>query len=52
MVNVDVGDNDRPNIYWMIFDEYSNFDVLEKYFDYDNSEFASFLEDSGFTISL
>lgn len=42
---------ERPNVYWFIFDEYSNFDILEKYFDYDNSEFANFLEDKGFTVS-
>ena len=42
---------DLPNIYWLIFDEYSNFDVLEKYFDYNNYEFASFLEKNNFTVS-
>ena len=42
---------DRPNIYWMIFDEYSNFNVLKKYFDYDNKPFADFLEKNKFTVS-
>jgi len=42
---------DLPNIYYFIFDEYSNFDVLETYFDYDNSAFADFLEERGFAVS-
>lgn len=40
-----------PNIYYMIFDEYASFNQIKEYYDYDNSEFAAFLEDSGFTVS-
>lgn len=49
-VNTNIS-SDLPNIYWLIFDEYSNFDVLEKYYDYDNYKFAQFLEEKGFTVS-
>lgn len=44
-------DSTLPNVYYFIFDEYSNFDVLEKYFNYDNAAFAKFLEDNNFTVS-
>lgn len=40
-----------PNVYWFIFDEYSNFDILQKYYDYDNYAFGSFAENLGFTVS-
>lgn len=40
-----------PNIYYFIFDEYSSFDVLEKYYDYNNYPFAEFLENHKFTVS-
>ena len=40
-----------PNVYWFLFDEYSNFDIIEKYYGYDNSEFAAYLENKGFTVS-
>jgi len=42
----------KPNIYLFIFDEYASFDVIKKCFDYDNSEFAAFLEKKGFTVSF
>ena len=41
-----------PNIYYLLFDEYSNFPVLEKYYQYDNLPLRSFLEKNTFTISL
>ncbi len=40
-----------PNIYLFNFDEYSAFDVIEKYYQYDNSGFARFLESKKFNIS-
>lgn len=40
-----------PNVYWLLFDEYSNFDVIEKYYGYDNSSFAADLEEKGFAVS-
>lgn len=42
---------DLPNVYYLLFDEYSNFDMIEKYYDYDNYEFAEFLEDRNFSVS-
>jgi hypothetical protein len=40
-----------PNIYYFVLDEYASFDVIEKYYKYDNSEFHDFLLDSGFNVS-
>lgn len=42
---------ERPNIYFMIFDEYGGEKNLEKYFEYDNQEFMTVLADYGFNIS-
>lgn len=44
-------DDKMPNIYYLIFDEYSSFNNIKKYFQYDNSDFANFLLNKGFTIS-
>ena len=44
-------DFETPNVYWLLFDEYSNFDVVEKYYNYDNSDFAKNLEKLGFIVS-
>lgn len=41
-----------PNIYYLLFDEYSNFPVLEKFYQYDNAPLRNFLEGNGFTISI
>ncbi len=41
----------QPNVYYIILDEYSNFDILEKYYGEDNSEFYQFLIEKGFTVS-
>ena len=42
---------DRPNIYWVIADEYAGLDELEKYYHYDNSPFYNRLREMGFTVS-
>ena len=42
---------DRPNIYWIISDEYAGLDELEKYYHYDNSPFYNRLRAMGFTVS-
>jgi hypothetical protein len=39
------------NMYWLLFDAYSNNYVLEKYLGYDNSEFTDSLESLGFNLS-
>ena len=42
---------DLPNVYWLTFDEYSSFLVMEKYYDYDSKDFIEKLEGMGFNIS-
>ena len=42
---------DRPNIYWIISDEYAGFDELNKYYHYDHSPFYNRLRALGFTVS-
>ena len=39
-----------PDVYWIILDEYSDEMQLRNYFNYDNSEFVSFLESEDFFI--
>lgn len=38
------------DIYYFIFDRYAGFDVLEKYFNYENSTFKNFLVDKDFYV--
>ena len=40
----------RPDIYFLIFDEYSSSDVLDKVYHYDNGSLDSFLHREGFSI--
>lgn len=40
-----------PNIYFLIFDEYSSIDFMKKYYNYDNSAFTDYLEEIGFNVS-
>ena len=42
---------DRPNIYWILSDEYAGLDELNKYYHYDNSPFYNDLREMGFTVS-
>ncbi len=42
---------DMPNIYFLIFDEYSSIDFMKKYYNYDNSAFTDYLEEKGFSVS-
>lgn len=44
-------ETDRPNIYWIIPDEYAGSNQLRKYFHYDNSPFLNQLTNLGFTVS-
>lgn len=48
--NVEV-DSSMPNVYYLLFDEYSSIDFMKKYYDYDNSEFAEYLLERGFNLS-
>ncbi len=40
-----------PDIYYIILDEYGRQDVLQKYYDYDNSDLVGFLQDQGFYVA-
>lgn len=42
---------DKPNVYYLFFDEYPGFESVKRYYDYDNAEFEKFLLDTGFNIS-
>lgn len=42
---------EMPNIYFLMFDEYSSYDFMKKYYDYDNMDFMNKLKDIGFSIS-
>ncbi len=44
-------DADRPDIYWIIPDEYAGQEQLQRYFHYDNSLFFDQLEELGFSVS-
>ena len=39
-----------PNVYFFILDEYSSFDILSKYYGYDNAVFDDFLGMEGFQV--
>jgi hypothetical protein len=39
-----------PDIYFIILDGYGGEEMLQKYYQYDNSEFIDFLEETGFTV--
>lgn len=42
--------NDKPDIYYLIFDGYGGKEVMKKHFDYDNSAFYNFLYAKGFQV--
>ncbi len=44
-------ETDRPDIYWIICDEYAGMDELSKYYHYDNTPFYNNLREMGFTAS-
>jgi hypothetical protein len=44
-------DLDAPDIYYIIADAYSRQDLLEKFYDYDNTEFLNQLKELGFYIA-
>lgn len=41
----------KRNVYYLVFDEYSNNNFMEKYYSYDNSDFTNWLEENGFVVS-
>jgi len=46
-----VKEENPPDIYYFLLDGYANSKVLEKFLDYDNQEFMSFLREHGFYFS-
>lgn len=42
---------ERPNVYFFLFDEYAGFENLKYYYDFDNAQFADYLKASGFTVN-
>jgi len=42
----------RPNFYYIILDEYSNFNSVRDRYNYDNTAFLEFLRRKGFNVSL
>jgi hypothetical protein len=42
---------DKPNIYFIILDGYASNESLKNNFDFDNSKFLNYLENSGFLIN-
>ena len=43
-------DNNKPNVYFLIFDSYTNQRILNKYYDWDDSIFVNSLVSRGFSI--
>ncbi len=43
--------NDLPDIYYIILDGYGREDILNKFYDFDNSEFITELEKMGFYVA-
>ncbi len=41
----------RPNVYYFLVDEYGGSENLERYYDFDNQEFLSFLDEHHFNVS-
>jgi len=42
---------DKPNVYLFLVDEYGGGENMRRYYDFDNEEFLSFLEENRFNIS-
>ena len=43
--------NNRPDIYYIVLDGYARADILEQYYQFDNSEFIAYLTKKGFFVS-
>tara|TARA_B110000014_G_scaffold55285_1_gene37332 strand:- start:2865 stop:4475 length:1611 start_codon:yes stop_codon:yes gene_type:complete len=44
------GKENVPDVYYIILDEYPNNESLKKFYNFDNNEFLTFLENSGFYV--
>jgi hypothetical protein len=49
--NVDKGSAERPDIYYIVLDRYTNSSVLGAQFNFDNSTFTDFLKDNNFVVN-
>ena len=49
---LDEGKERYPNIYYLLFDEYSSNQFMKKYYDFDNSFLVDKLDQLGFNVSL
>ena len=49
-ISVEFGEN-RPNVYYFLFDEYGGYENLMYYYNYDNSPFLEELEGRGFSVA-
>ncbi len=47
----EITQRDKPNVYYLLFDEYGGDENLMTYFGFDNAEFYEALEARGFTVS-
>lgn len=45
------GTDNRPDVFWIILDAYGRSDVLQEYYDYDNTEFLQELQNIGFYVA-
>jgi len=45
------GADNRPDVFWIILDAYGRSDVLQEYYDYDNTEFLQELGEIGFYVA-
>ena len=43
--------NNHPDIYYIVLDGYANNKALKEYYNYDNSEFLTWLENKGFFVA-
>jgi len=50
--SIDINKIGKMNVYYIILDEYSSFEAIKKYYNYDNSPFRDFLKKHGFVISV
>lgn len=50
-VNVTVIRDNLPDIYYIVLDAYGRQDILQEYYNYDNSTFISWLKEKGFYVA-
>lgn len=50
-ISANLTDKGMPNIYYLVFDEYSSNEFMKKYYEYDNSSVTDKLTEMGFNIS-